>query len=109
LVLIARTDARGVSGFDDAVERAKRYLEAGADWIFPEALANREEFARFAQAVEAPLVANMTEFGQSPLLSLAELAELGTTVPRRGVSDRADQRMGRVQVGRCRLECCRAD
>lgn len=77
LVLLARTDARGVNGLDDAIERAKRYLDAGADWIFPEALADRGEFERFAQAVEAPLVANMTEFGQSPLLGLEELADLG--------------------------------
>jgi methylisocitrate lyase len=77
LVLIARTDARGVSGLDDAIHRARQYLAAGADWIFPEALADAGEFARFAQAVDAPLVANMTEFGQGPLLSLDELAELG--------------------------------
>jgi methylisocitrate lyase len=77
LVIIARTDARGVSGFDDAVERAKRYLDAGADWIFPEALADEGEFARFAEAVDAPLLANMTEFGKSPLLTLDELADLG--------------------------------
>jgi len=77
LVLIARTDARGVTNFDDAVERAKRYLDAGADWIFPEALADRDEFARFADVIEAPLIANMTEFGKSPLLELNELAELG--------------------------------
>lgn len=77
LVLIARTDARGVNGLDDAIERAKRYLDAGADWIFPEALADRDEFERFAQAIEAPLMANMTEFGQSPLLGLEELADLG--------------------------------
>ncbi|MBX7075264.1 MAG: methylisocitrate lyase [Pirellulales bacterium] len=76
LVILARTDARGVTSFDDAVERAKRYLDAGADWIFPEALANRDEFARFAQAVPAPLVANMTEFGKSELLKLEELSAL---------------------------------
>jgi methylisocitrate lyase len=77
LVLLARTDARGVNGLADAIDRAKRYLDAGADWIFPEALADRDEFERFAQAVDAPLVANMTEFGQSPLLGLEELADLG--------------------------------
>ena len=77
LVLIARTDARGVEGFSEAVDRAQRYLDAGADWIFPEALADRDEFERFAEAIDAPLVANMTEFGQSPLLTLDELAELG--------------------------------
>ncbi len=77
LVIIARTDARGVTSVDDAIARSKAYLEAGADWIFPEALRGPEEFERFARAVEAPLVANMTEFGQSPLLTLDALAELG--------------------------------
>ncbi|MCI0361853.1 MAG: methylisocitrate lyase [Planctomycetaceae bacterium] len=80
LVIIARTDARGVSNLADAIERAKRYLDAGADWIFPEALESKDEFAEFARAVEAPLVANMTEFGKSPLLTLEELAELGYAV-----------------------------
>ncbi len=80
LVLIGRTDARGVTGLDDAIERAKRYLDAGADWIFPEALASRDEFERFAREVEAPLVANMTEFGKGPLLNLEELAQLGYSV-----------------------------
>jgi methylisocitrate lyase len=77
LVLIARTDARGVVGLGEALERARRYLDAGADWIFPEALADRDEFERFAREIDAPLVANMTEFGKSPLLALDELAELG--------------------------------
>jgi methylisocitrate lyase len=77
LVLIARTDAAGVSGLDDAIDRARRYVEAGADWIFPEALADHAEFARFAEAMEVPLVANMTEFGKSPLLGLEELADMG--------------------------------
>lgn len=77
LVIIARTDARGVLGLDEAVSRARRYLDAGADWIFPEALANKPEFEYFAREVDAPLVANMTEFGKSPLLTLAELADLG--------------------------------
>lgn len=76
-LLVARTDARGVEGFEAAVERARAYLAAGADMIFPEALANAEEFARFRQAVAAPLMANMTEFGKSPLLSYDELARLG--------------------------------
>jgi methylisocitrate lyase len=77
LVLIARTDARGVADLDEALSRARRYLDAGADWIFPEALASREEFAKFAEEIDAPLVANMTEFGKSPLLTLDELADLG--------------------------------
>jgi methylisocitrate lyase len=77
LVIIARTDARGVDNFDAAVNRARRYVDAGADWIFPEALATREEFAAFAEAVDVPLLANMTEFGKSPLLTINELSELG--------------------------------
>jgi len=77
LILIARTDARGVTGMEDALDRARRYIDAGADWIFPEALRSKEEFEEFADAIEAPLVANMTEFGQSPLLRIEELAELG--------------------------------
>jgi methylisocitrate lyase len=76
-VLIARTDARAVEGLEAAVERARRYLEAGADVIFPEGLESREEFARFAAAVPAPLLANMTEFGKSPYLSVEEFAALG--------------------------------
>ena len=76
-VLIARTDARSVESFDSAVQRAQRYVDAGADWIFPEALQNTDEFASFAQRVDVPLVANMTEFGQSPLLTLQELSDLG--------------------------------
>lgn len=80
LVLIGRTDARGVTSLDDAIDRAKQYLDAGADWIFPEALASKDEFERFAREVKAPLVANMTEFGKSPLLTLDELTELGYAV-----------------------------
>jgi methylisocitrate lyase len=80
LVVIARTDARGVEDFDSAVSRARRYLDAGADWIFAEALADAEEFASFAREIDAPLVANMTEFGKSPLLTLDELAEMGYSV-----------------------------
>lgn len=76
-LLIARTDARAVESFDQAVERAKSYLAAGADAIFPEALQGRDEFRDFAKAIDAPLLANMTEFGKSPLLSLEELTDLG--------------------------------
>lgn len=77
LVVIARTDARGVTTLEDAIERAKRYIDAGADWIFPEALASEQEFEQFAQEFEVPLIANMTEFGRSPLLTLDELADMG--------------------------------
>jgi methylisocitrate lyase len=76
-VIVARTDARSVEGFDAAVARAHAYLKAGADMIFPEALESAEEFARFARAVPAPKLANMTEFGRSPLLSFDELTNLG--------------------------------
>jgi methylisocitrate lyase len=76
-VIIARTDARGVNGFDDAVKRAKLYLEAGADSIFPEALETADEFARFAKEVPAVLLANMTEFGKSPSMDVETLGKLG--------------------------------
>ena len=76
-VIIARTDARSIYGVDDAIERARRYARAGADMIFTEALESREEFERFASEVKVPLLANMTEFGKSPLLSAGELREMG--------------------------------
>lgn len=76
-VIIARTDARGVTGLDDALERAAAYVAAGADALFPEALQSRDEFAAFGERFEVPLLANMTEFGMSPLLSVRELGELG--------------------------------
>ena len=77
LVVIARTDARATHGFDEAVARGRAYLEAGADVIFPEALETVEEFRDYAAAVDAPLLANMTEFGRSPALTASELGELG--------------------------------
>ncbi len=76
-VIIARTDARAVEGIDAAIERAQAYVKAGADMIFPEALETPEEFAQVARAIPAPLIANMTEFGKSPLLSAQEFAKLG--------------------------------
>jgi methylisocitrate lyase len=76
-VIIARTDARGVDGIAAAIERANHYIQAGADWIFPEALASKKEFEQFANAVRVPLVANMTEFGKSPLLNFEELNQMG--------------------------------
>src|SRR6478735_9197375 len=76
-LLIARTDARAVESFAKAVERAQSYLAAGADAIFPEALQSEEEFSDFARDVKAPLLANMTEFGKSPLMSLRQLGGLG--------------------------------
>jgi methylisocitrate lyase len=77
LVVIARTDARATHGFDEAVRRGLAYREAGADVIFPEALESEEEFAAYARAVPGPLLANMTEFGKSPMLDAARLAALG--------------------------------
>lgn len=76
-LIIARTDARGVTSYDDAVARAHAYLAAGADAIFPEALQSREELARFAKDVPTLLLANMTEFGRTPYLTATEFAELG--------------------------------
>jgi methylisocitrate lyase len=76
-VIIARTDARSVEGFDAAVERANRYFDAGADVIFPEALQTEDEFKKFAKLVRPPLLANMTEFGKGPLLSVKQLAAMG--------------------------------
>jgi methylisocitrate lyase len=76
-VIVARTDARTVEGFNAAVRRARTYLDAGADMIFPEALESVEEFASFARAVRAPLLANMTEFGRSPLVCFDDLAAIG--------------------------------
>jgi methylisocitrate lyase len=76
-VVCARTDARGTEGLDAAIERAKAYAEAGADLIFTEALADAAEFAKFRAAVDVPLLANMTEFGKSELLSARTLADLG--------------------------------
>jgi methylisocitrate lyase len=76
-VVVARTDARSVEGFDEALYRARLYIEAGADMIFPEALESMDEFARFAREIKAPLIANMTEFGRGPLLTFDELTSLG--------------------------------
>src|SRR6478736_3969797 len=75
--VIARTDSRALENFDGAVKRAQAYFEAGADAIFPEALQTTEEFRDFAREVKKPLLANMTEFGKSPSLSVKELGELG--------------------------------
>jgi methylisocitrate lyase len=79
-LIIARTDAREVEGFDRAIERAGEYLAAGADAIFPEALQSVDEFRDFAKKIKAPLLANMTEFGKSPLLTFQQLADFGYRV-----------------------------
>lgn len=76
-VILARSDARASEGLAAAIQRALRYVDAGADWVFPEALQNEDEFGEFSKALEVPLVANMTEFGKSPLLSVQQLETLG--------------------------------
>jgi methylisocitrate lyase len=78
-VIIGRSDARGVNGFDDLLGRLEAYAAAGADWLFPEALASRDEFGRVGRDFGAGplLLANMTEFGRSPLVSIPDLAEFG--------------------------------
>jgi methylisocitrate lyase len=78
IVIVARTDAAGVEGFDAAVERAKLYVEAGADAIFPEALNTRDMFEKFAKAMpDVPLLANMTEFGKTPFFTAEEFQAMG--------------------------------
>ena len=77
LYIIARTDAAASEGLDGAVERARRYLDAGADAIFPEALTTADMFREFARRIEAPLLANMTEFGRTPYFTAEEFRALG--------------------------------
>jgi methylisocitrate lyase len=77
LHIIARTDAVASEGMDGAVARSLRYLDAGADAIFPEALNDREMFREFARRVPAPLLANMTEFGRTPFFTASEFEEMG--------------------------------
>ena len=76
-VLMARTDAAANEGVDAAIERAGRYVEAGADMIFAEALTTLEEYGRFTRAVPAPVLANITEFGKTPLFTVEELGGVG--------------------------------
>jgi len=81
MVIIGRCDSRSVHGLDDCLARLHAYRAAGADWLFPEALQSRDEFGRVGRdfAGLIPLLANMTEFGTSPLLSIPDLAGLGFT------------------------------
>jgi methylisocitrate lyase len=76
-VIVARTDAAASEGIEGAVARAKLYLEAGADAIFPEALVTEEMFREFARRVDAPLLANMTEFGRTPFFAAGQFEEMG--------------------------------
>ncbi len=77
LIVLARTDAKSVDGMEAAIDRAKQYLAAGADGIFPEALENEEEFRRFSREVSAPLLANMTEFGKTPYYTAEQFESWG--------------------------------
>jgi len=77
LVIIARTDARGVEGLESAIERANAYIDAGAEIIFPEALYSEDEFKRFAEEVDAYLLANMTEFGKTPYYTVDQFKSWG--------------------------------
>jgi methylisocitrate lyase len=79
-VIIGRTDARGVTSLDDCLRRMHAYRDAGADWLFPEALRSRDEFRQVGDefaSLNTPLLANMTEFGVSPLIALEDLSEFG--------------------------------
>jgi methylisocitrate lyase len=79
-LVCARTDARAVEGLEAAIERARAYVDAGAGMIFPEALIEESEFEAFRAAIDVPLLANMTEFGKSPLLDVESLSSLGFNV-----------------------------
>jgi methylisocitrate lyase len=76
-LIMARTDVRGVDGLQAAVDRARALVDAGADAIFPEAMASLEEFAAVRAAVDVPILANMTEFGKSELFTTTQLADVG--------------------------------
>jgi methylisocitrate lyase len=76
-VIMARTDAHAIEGQSAAVDRATRYVEAGADMLFAEALATLNEYREFVRAVHVPVLANITEFGKTPLFTTRELAEAG--------------------------------
>lgn len=79
-LLMARTDARASEGLDAAIDRCKAYIDAGADAIFPEALQGRGEYEKVREKIDVPLLANLTEFGKTPLLSKTELEELGYNI-----------------------------
>lgn len=76
-MIIARTDARGVEGIEAAVDRAKLYVDSGADAVFPEGLTSESEFERFRQQISVPLLGNMTEFGKTPIIPFHRFCELG--------------------------------
>lgn len=76
-LIVARTDARGVEGLEKAIERAKLYVDHGADAVFPEGLTSEEEFEAFRKALSVPLLANMTEFGKTPIIAASRFESLG--------------------------------
>jgi methylisocitrate lyase len=76
-VVMARTDAYSVQGIESTIERAAACVEAGADMIFPEAMASLQEYRQLASAIDVPILANITEFGQTPLFTRDELADAG--------------------------------
>ncbi|HEY7962832.1 MAG TPA: methylisocitrate lyase [Steroidobacteraceae bacterium] len=96
-VIMARTDAHAVEGQAAAVERAQAYVAAGADMIFAEALQTLEEYRQFVQAVPVPVLANLTEFGQTPLFTVAELAATGVRLVLYPLS--ASRAAAKAQVG----------
>jgi methylisocitrate lyase len=79
-VIMARTDALAVEGLESAIERALAFVEAGADMIFPEAITELAMYRRFADAVRVPTLANLTEFGQTPLFTVDEIADAGVAI-----------------------------
>ena len=79
-ILMARTDAHAVEGQQSALDRAVRYVEAGADMIFAEALTTLDEYRQFTSSIEAPVLANLTEFGSTPMFTVDELREVGVAV-----------------------------
>lgn len=79
-LIVARTDARDIEGLESAIERAQLYVEAGADIVFPEALRSIEEFREFTERVKAPILANMTEFGKTPYITVDEFREANVKI-----------------------------
>ncbi len=79
-VLMARTDAAAIEGLDGSIERACRYAEAGADMIFAEALTELDQYKKFVDAVGVPVLANITEFGKTPLYTIEELRNAGVSL-----------------------------
>src|SRR5690625_4448913 len=77
MVIVARTDSKSVEGFEEAIARANKYIASGADVIFPEALQTEEEFKEFAKRIDAPLLANMTEFGKTPYFNAKDFEAWG--------------------------------